>query len=296
MSNNADKLRQRLEIRKYLVFAGMFLLFLGAIWFIFAPSEEDRRKEEKNAGFNTELPDPRGAGIEGDKIAAYEQADMKRKQAEKMRTLGDFSGISDENSGTRVQLSPDADDKESSLHETGRREEARYSSVSAYNDINRTLGNFYESPQEDLEKEALKAEVEQLKQAAAAQNAQPGYEEQVALLEKSYELAAKYMPGNGGKNKENHPDDGARLNILDELCLPLVKKNGYFLSLKGRQAPEEVKEAKKGIQLLGGQIESTHDFTLANHDDFRSNIIIKKVKETPKKYPRMFSKIKKSPL
>ena len=59
---------------------------------------------------------------------------------------------------------------------------------------------------------------------------------------------------------------------------------------------EEVKEAKKGIQLLGGQIESTHDFTLANHDDFRSNIIIKKVKETPKKYPRMFSKIKKSPL
>ena len=88
----------------------------------------------------------------------------------------------------------------------------------------------------------------------------------------------------------------ARLNILDELCLPLVKKNGYFLSLKGRQAPEEVKEAKKGIQLLGGQIESTHDFTLANHDDFRSNIIIKKVKETPKKYPRIFSKIKKSPL
>ena len=38
----------------------MFLLFLGAMWFIFAPSEEDRRKEEKNAGFNTELPDPRG--------------------------------------------------------------------------------------------------------------------------------------------------------------------------------------------------------------------------------------------
>ena len=81
----------------------------------------------------------------------------------------------------------------------------------------------------------------------------------------------------------------ARLNILDELCLPLVKKEGYFLSLKGRQASEEVKEATKGIQLLGGEIESTHDFTLANHDDFRSNIIIKKVKETPKKYPRMFS-------
>ena len=42
----------------------------------------------------------------------------------------------------------------------------------------------------------------------------------------------------------------ARLNILDELCLPLVKKNGYFLSLKGRQAPEEVKEAKKRYSII----------------------------------------------
>ena len=194
MSNDINKLKQRLEIRKYLVFAGMFLLFLGAMWLIFAPSEEDKQKEEKNAGFNTELPDPRGAGIEEDKIAAYEQADIKRKQAEKMRTLGDFSGVADENSGAVVALSSDADTKDGSPRASDSRNEARSSSVSAYNNINRTLGNFYESPQEDPEKEALKAEVEQLKQTVAAQNAQPGYEEQVALLEKSYELAAKYMP------------------------------------------------------------------------------------------------------
>lgn len=207
MSNDINKLKQRLEIRKYLVFAGMFLLFLGAMWFIFAPSEEDKQKEEKNAGFNTELPDPRGAGIEEDKIAAYEQADIKRKQAEKMRTLGDFSGVADENSGAVVALSSDADTKDGSPRASDSRNEARSSSVSAYNNINRTLGNFYESPQEDPEKEALKAEVEQLKQTVAAQNAQPGYEEQVALLEKSYELAAKYMPGNGGKRMDSRPED-----------------------------------------------------------------------------------------
>ena len=202
-----NRFKQRLEIRKYLVFAGMFLLFLGAMWFIFAPSEEDKQKEEKNAGFNTELPDPRGADIEEDKIAAYEQADIKRKQAEKMRTLGDFSGVADENSGAVVALSSDADTKDGSPRASDSRNEARSSSVSAYNDINRTLGNFYESPQEDPEKEALKAEVEQLKQTVAAQNAQPGYEEQVALLEKSYELAAKYMPGNGGKRMDSRPED-----------------------------------------------------------------------------------------
>ena len=49
--------------------------------------------------------------------------------------------------------------------------------------------------------------MEQLKQTVAAQNAQPGYEEQVALLEKSYELAAKYMPGNGGKRMDSRPED-----------------------------------------------------------------------------------------
>ena len=88
----------------------------------------------------------------------------------------------------------------------------------------------------------------------------------------------------------------ARLNILDELCLPLVKQNGYFLSLKGRKAKEELEQAKKGIELLGGKVEKIIDFTLADHDDQRSNIIIKKVKSTPKKYPRQFAKIKKQPL
>lgn len=87
----------------------------------------------------------------------------------------------------------------------------------------------------------------------------------------------------------------ARLNILDELCLPLVIKDGYFLALKGLKAKEELDEAIKGIELLGGKVEKVIDFTLTN-DDYRSNIVIKKVKDTPAKYPRMFGKIKKQPL
>lgn len=67
----------------------------------------------------------------------------------------------------------------------------------------------------------------------------------------------------------------ARLNILDELCLPLVKVGGYFLALKGLKATEELEEAGKGIVLLGGQVEKSIDFTLTN-DNHRSNIIIKR--------------------
>lgn len=88
----------------------------------------------------------------------------------------------------------------------------------------------------------------------------------------------------------------ARLNILDELCLPYVKVGGYFITLKGRIAKEELKEASKGIELLGGNVLKSIDFTLSDLDDQRCNIIIEKIKSTPNKYPRMYSQIKKSPL
>jgi 16S rRNA (guanine527-N7)-methyltransferase len=87
----------------------------------------------------------------------------------------------------------------------------------------------------------------------------------------------------------------AKLSILDELCLPLVKVNGYFLALKGLKAKEEIAQANKGIAILGGKLEKQVSFVLTN-DNHRTNIIIKKVKETPKKYPRTFAKIKKQPL
>ncbi len=86
----------------------------------------------------------------------------------------------------------------------------------------------------------------------------------------------------------------ARLNILDELCLPLVKKNGYFITLKGLKA--ELLEAKKGIETLGGKVVKEVDFTLTDENDHRCNIYIHKQKDTPIKYPRQFGKIKKKPL
>lgn len=203
MSTDAEKLKQKQKIRKYLVFTGMFLLFLGCMWLIFAPSEKDRQEAERKTGFNAELPDPKGTGIEADKMAAYEQADMIRRQEEKKRTLADFSALTDGHRQDNVPKTEPAQDiaseNESRAYNSGGngRTGAFASSASAYNDINATLGSFYESPEEDPEKEALKAEVEQLRQAAAAQTAGPSYEEQVALLEKSYELAAKYMPSGG---------------------------------------------------------------------------------------------------
>lgn len=240
MSNETDKLKKRQEIRKYLVFAGMFLLFIGCMWWIFAPSEKDRQEKEKNAGFNTELPDPRGAGIEADKITAYEQADMRRRQEEKMRTLEDFSAMANENRKDPVtepviELSADMDypDNGTSNRNGGsyRRSGTFTSSASAYNDINATLGSFYETPKEDPEKEALKAELEQVKQAAAMQQpAQMTYEEQVALLEKSYELAAKYTPMGGDVKTESREETATATNGRKAKAVPVGQVSAPVVS------------------------------------------------------------------
>ena len=88
----------------------------------------------------------------------------------------------------------------------------------------------------------------------------------------------------------------ARLNILTELCLPLVKKNGLFLAMKAAKSEEETEEAKKAISLLGGKLESEEDVTLPVTNDSRYIIAIRKKKETPNKYPRKPGMPNKQPL
>ena len=86
----------------------------------------------------------------------------------------------------------------------------------------------------------------------------------------------------------------APLNVLCELCLPFVKVGGVFLPLKGGSVDEELKESGDAIALLGGRQEQTIVYSYANNT--RSLLKIRKIKETPNKYPRSFNKIKKNPL
>ena len=106
-----------------------------------------------------------------------------------------------------------------------------------------------------------------------------------------------------GKNKEFRESFDyvtaravARLNILAELCLPLVKKNGLFLAMKAAKSAGETEEAKKAISLLGGKLESEEDVTLPVTNDSRYIIAIRKKKETPNKYPRKPGLPNKQPL
>ena len=212
MSNDANALKRKEQIKKILVYCGMVMLCLVSFYFIFKPSKEQVQAEQQKVGFNAELPDPRGAGIEADKIAAYELEDMRVKQEQKMRTLEDFTAMTTDDEEEEVVEIPEepryTGGGSSYRGGSSSRSNSFSTSTSAYNDINATLGSFYEQPREDPEKEALKAELEELKQSMAQQqNSQPTYADQVALLEKSYELAAKYMPGNTAATSEGAAEE-----------------------------------------------------------------------------------------
>ena len=86
----------------------------------------------------------------------------------------------------------------------------------------------------------------------------------------------------------------ARLNVLAELCLPYVRVGGKFLAMKGALAQEEVEEARRGIERLGGHVLRIFEYPVA--DAVHKAVVIEKLRPTPPHFPRAFAKIKKSPL
>ena len=193
---------QRLKRQKMIVLPAMVLVFIGAMWLIFAPSS-GKEQPPGTDGYNTEMPDADKANrqIIGDKAKAYEQGAMEERQENRSRAMQQLGDLFDRDTA-EADSGSDFD-----LANPGGTEEAVkpapktiQSSAAAYRDLNATLGNFYEQPKNDnaeldemLERIAtLESELESGKERSSTMD------EQVALMEKSYELAAKYMGGQNG--------------------------------------------------------------------------------------------------
>ena len=88
----------------------------------------------------------------------------------------------------------------------------------------------------------------------------------------------------------------AALPLLCELCLPLVNVGGSFISMKSVDAGAELDSARRAIEVLGGTVDRVVDYDIPGTEIRHRAIVIKKARETPKKYPRACAKIKKNPL
>ncbi|MDR1340330.1 MAG: hypothetical protein LBK58_09810 [Prevotellaceae bacterium] len=164
-------------MKKYTVFALMAIICAGCIRFIFAPSADEKTRQEAQTGFNTDIPMPQDRGLVGDKRDAYEQERVKQRQEERMRSLQDFSSLLGDTQKPDDDLALlEEPEKAKVSGGTGRTdgagsqsspESSIQNSARAYRDINRTLGNFYETPQTDPEKEKLQQELEELRKRLA---------------------------------------------------------------------------------------------------------------------------------
>ncbi len=222
MENNIKKglkPEQKQELKKYAVFALMFLVFGGSMWLIFKPDKNDK-VTKGGLGLNTELPMPQESKMISDKISAFEQE--KLFQDEPVRSLESFSALVGKDEPSKIDLSLNDEQTERqniSRSYSGSKQPKRaiQSSATAYKGINQTLGNFYEEPKANTEDENLRKELEDLKAQLAETQKTNSVDEQLLLMEKSYQLAAKYIPESSNQSLVEIP--------RPKISLPAEKKN-----------------------------------------------------------------------
>src|ERR1035437_3599614 len=247
---------QRQRKKKMIVYLMLFLVFVGVMYLIFAPSQKE--KELKQQGLNTELPMPKDEGIISDKKDAYEKQAQEDKQTDRMHSLDEISNMfgSSEASASNEDNLKTTEDKSHTNNSGAVANTSRnisgsknpYSTIQNSNyacrDINRTLGSFYEKPKEDTEKDELKDKVKELNarlEQSPVTN-KTSIDDQMALLERSYQLAAKYMPNSRTLTS------GSSLSTTDEtpgnsLDLATNSHNGKVVVSTVRQVKEEIVSA-----------------------------------------------------
>jgi len=174
--------------KKMLIYPLFFLIFVGSMYLIFTPSSDKKEKKEGTKGFNAELPKPKEEGIVGDKMKAYQDEQMNQKKEEKMKTLQDFAIATGMETTLPVNGTRDHSEKETS---------SMSSTTAAYRQMNKQLTTFYQpskQPQENQDMLALEYRIQELENRQKVTERKKGTaNEQLELMEKSYQMAAKYM-------------------------------------------------------------------------------------------------------
>jgi conjugative transposon TraM protein len=235
---------QKQQMKKYAVFALIFVIFALCMWLIFSPTEKEKDKSKGMQGFNTNIPMPKKEDIIGDKESAYEEDLMKKKQEEKMKSLQDFStmfaekssdGLPDEFSLLNVK-SKATPDKPQNSH-SGKKSSIQ-TSAAAYQTINHTLGTFYENQTEAANKNhQVKGQREPEENLSNSEVRKQSVDEQMAIMERSYQIAAKYIPQLQGQMPEQAASQNRSMSSSGkETIIPVTQMTRQTVSAL-RQAP-----------------------------------------------------------
>ncbi len=179
--------------KKMLIYPLMGLIFIGAMFLIFAPTKADKVKAETGKGLNVEIPEISGGELPEDKETAYKLAENEQAESERQSAMGalsDFFGGTQKANNRPEEWELAAEPVNPSGSEIRQ-------SASAYGDIRNTLGNFYEdNSQADALQEQINDLQAQLDEKNQVDKEADEMQKQLELMEKSYEMAARYLPQN----------------------------------------------------------------------------------------------------
>jgi len=200
-------LQEKRRYMKFAVYPLLFLIFAGIVLLIYSPTEKEKAEAEKERGFNTEIPSPEESRMEGNKVSAYEREALSKKERGRKDTFLEMSELFNRNKDRKDTI-PSVDSGVNlelpSVPETAQTHNPVRSSTSAYRDMNRSLTTIYTPRETSREEELLR----RIKELEKRQNMEPSQEqsleEKMALMEKSYELAARY---NGKQTLSVTPTD-----------------------------------------------------------------------------------------
>ncbi|AZB25135.1 MULTISPECIES: conjugative transposon protein TraM [Bacteroidota] len=181
----------REKLKKPIIFGLMAIVFIACLYLIFKP--KNGVEENKDKGLKNAVPEATDKGLQADKQKAYEKEMVEEREAAKrnsLMSLSDYWDRSDTSVNGEAAVSKVIADNSGGYGKSG----AQNSSLSSYQNAQQTLGSFYRD--DDSEKLALRKQVDELKDRLSEKNVPqaPTYKDQLVLMEKSYEMASRYLP------------------------------------------------------------------------------------------------------
>ncbi|AWH86271.1 conjugative transposon protein TraM [Flavobacterium album] len=219
------------RLKKYGVIGLMVIAFAGCLYMIFSPSQEQAEKEREGIGANQAVPQASEAAMPSDKGKAYEQELLKERDEEKSRAISTLSDYwQDSQGGDTLAQEPSVP-------------EAKVPGLESYRNARQSLGSFYRND----ESSQMKEELESLRRQLAEGSRKPpgnNLDSQLALMEKSYQMASKYFPG--GKPQDPGDQQGS---VAEEPFEPVHAASGGVVSLLGQVSTEGTSgDQKNGIR------------------------------------------------
>lgn len=247
-SHGYDEKKSNTErLIKPLIFTLMGVVFIGCMLLIFKPSSP--KEEVTNMGLNDSVPQPSEAEMQADKQKAYEQEILQEKEQQKRDALTSLADYWSEQSPQEDQNSVPAEEHDQSNNPP----KSVSPAIKNYRNAQNTLGSFYQN--DNSETLQLRKQLEEMKQKLAEKEVPAGVTaaDQLALMEKSYQMAAKYLPSATSKSDAesgNVTAEGSARQKEEFLAFTPAGK-GTISALNHESSQDFILETNRGFNTAG---------------------------------------------